>query len=58
MIVHVLPYNYGNMAKEYQVKIVIKAIEKIDDDDNTKSRQNENIKPEKAKTREKKNGKK
>jgi hypothetical protein len=48
----------GNMAKEYQVKIVVKAIKKIEEDDNAENRQNENIKPEKTKTREKKHGKK
>jgi hypothetical protein len=48
----------GNMAKEYQVKIVIKAIKKIEDDDNAENRQNENIKPERTKTGEKKHGKK
>jgi hypothetical protein len=47
----------GNMAKEYQVKAVIKAIEKLKGEDKEISRDG-NMKPEKAKTREKKHGKK
>jgi hypothetical protein len=47
----------GNMAKEYQVKAVIKAIEKLKEEDKEISRDG-NVKPGKAKTKEKKHGKK
>ncbi|MDR0642723.1 MAG: hypothetical protein LBG07_09720 [Treponema sp.] len=48
----------GNMAKEYQVKVVVKAIEKIKEDKYKEIKRDENIKPEKAKPRENKHGKK
>jgi hypothetical protein len=48
----------GNMAKKYQVKAVIKAIEKLKEEKHKEIKRDENINPGKAKTREKKYGKK
>jgi hypothetical protein len=45
----------GNMAKEYQVKAVVAAIEKIEEEKNKKD---EKTKPEKNNAKEKRNGKK
>jgi hypothetical protein len=47
----------GNMTKAYQVKAVIKAIEKIKEENKEISRDG-NVKSGKAKTKEKKHGKK
>jgi hypothetical protein len=48
----------GNMAKEYQVKAVAQAIEKLEREKNEQNKNNEKIIPEKNKLKEKKYGKK
>jgi hypothetical protein len=48
----------GNMAKEYQVKAVVKAIERLQEEKHKEVKSDGNTESEKVKTKEKKYGEK